>query len=63
MATCSMYPYWQAIAKANEKIDEVNQKIDEILRSDEYQAVSRHFPWGKPKQGTSEDDVALWCYF
>ena len=54
---------YQKIQETDQKIRETNQKIGAILNSDEYTAVAKHFAWGKPIPGTSEEDKALWCYF
>ena len=53
----------QEIQETDQKIRETNQEIGAILNSDEYKAVAKHFAWGKPIPGTSEEDKALWCYF
>ena len=53
----------QKIQETDQKIRETNQEIGAILNSDEYKAVAKHFAWGKPIPGTSEEDKALWCYF
>eukprot|EP00731_Ephydatia_muelleri_P014662 Em0008g382a len=54
---------YQEIQETDQNIRETNQKIGAILNSDEYTAVAKHFAWGKPIPGTSEEDKALWCYF
>ena len=51
------------IKEANHKIEAVNHKSEAFTSSNEYKAVAKHFAWGKPIPGTSEEDKALWCYF
>ena len=53
----------QEIRQINRKIEATNQKIEAFVNSNEYKAVAKHFAWGKPIPGTSEEDKALWCYF
>eukprot|EP00731_Ephydatia_muelleri_P033469 Em0030g26a len=49
----------KSIAKSKQPI----KKIEAFVNSNEYKAVAKHFAWGKPIPGTSEEDKALWCYF
>ena len=51
------------IEAANQEIKAANQEIKAFTNSNEYKAVAKHFAWGKPIPGTSEEDKALWCYF
>ena len=51
------------IKEVNQEIKEVNHKSEAFTSSNEYKAVAKHFAWGKPIPGTSEEDKALWCYF
>ena len=53
----------QEIKEVNQEIKEVNHKSEAFTSSNEYKAVAKHFAWGKPIPGTSEEDKALWCYF
>ena len=53
----------EKIKETYQEIEETNQKIKAILNSNEYKDVAKHFAWGKPILGTSEEDKARFSYF